>query len=281
LQIAEETMVKTLTSAEPGALLKVGASKDNATIAALKERTGVDRKTLNRIQQGKPVKHSTLLQVARKLAVPVSRLLPEQSLSGITSPSASNTHPKTELQLKPLDTAILHEMLRSASTPADISWHIDLLSLTQRQEELLLDFENKVGELDKLVNGYDEWNNNKHMSLKGQLAKLRLTSDIEESIGVLKSENIGVFGALDTWWLDRDDDERCVRTYDSMTMGVIGFAAAKPKTLTIPVTDASPPTTFDHLYPRIRRVFVDDKLVWERNDDRPRARPQLDDDIPF
>src|SRR5262249_34208676 len=129
-----------------------------------------------------------------------------------------------------------------------------------------------VGELDKLVNGYDEWGNNKHMSLKGQLAKLRLTAEIEESIATLNTENVGVFAALDTWWLERDDNLAGVRSYDSMIMALIGFGAAKLKSLTISVTNDRPPTQFDDLYPRIKKVVIDDKVVWDRTDD---------DDIPF
>jgi hypothetical protein len=215
------------------------------------------------------VKRSTLQLVARRLGVHIS--LFDQSLSGrAVSHGVPNAHPKTELQMRLLDTASLHEMLCRSSMPEDVHWHVDLLSLTQRQEELILEFEKRAGELDKLVNGYDEWGNNKNRSLKGQLTKLRLVSIIEESITALNAEGIGVFGALFDTFLIRDDDVEHFRAYDPMTCCLIGFAADKLKTLTITVTDNSPPTQFDHLYPRIQKVIVDDKVVWET--DKPLAR---------
>jgi len=62
-------------AAIPGNLMRVAASKGVETILALYEKTGVDRKTLRAINDGKPVKETTLQKIADKLRVPMAHLV--------------------------------------------------------------------------------------------------------------------------------------------------------------------------------------------------------------
>src|SRR5262249_10447834 len=67
-------MSKEMKAIPAGNLMSVAASKAITTISALKEKTSVDRKTLRAINEGQPVKMTTLQTIADRLRVPISHL---------------------------------------------------------------------------------------------------------------------------------------------------------------------------------------------------------------
>ena len=62
-------------SAEAGALLKVAGPKGLTSLTAISKSTGKDRKTLKAINDGRPVKESTLEALATQLRVPLEHFL--------------------------------------------------------------------------------------------------------------------------------------------------------------------------------------------------------------
>src|SRR6185437_15446431 len=65
---------KEMVSIPEGNLLRVAATKSIPHLSALKEKTGVDRKTLRAINEGRPVKRTKLQSIADKLRVPIEHL---------------------------------------------------------------------------------------------------------------------------------------------------------------------------------------------------------------
>ena len=81
-------MTKKLVAIPEGNLLRIAATKGVATLSALKEKTGVDRKTLRTINTGQPVKETTLQAIADKLRVPLAHLLGPSTLDEVENSSS-------------------------------------------------------------------------------------------------------------------------------------------------------------------------------------------------
>jgi hypothetical protein len=99
-------MPKEMKSIPEGNLLSVASTKGYTTLSALKEKTGVDRKTLRSINAGQPVKQTTLQSIADKLRIPIAHLL--ASNSGNKNQNHSSSSDKTqfgEIKLQRLDRA--------------------------------------------------------------------------------------------------------------------------------------------------------------------------------
>ena len=81
-------MTKKLVAIPEGNLLRIAATKSVATLSALKEKTGVDRKTLRTINTGRPVKEATLQSIADKLRVPLAHLFGPSTLDEVKNSSS-------------------------------------------------------------------------------------------------------------------------------------------------------------------------------------------------
>jgi DNA-binding Xre family transcriptional regulator len=73
--VKEDSMSKKLIALPEGNLMRVAAKKSITTLTELKDKTGVDRKTLRAIKEGKQVKETTLQSIADKLRVPLAHLV--------------------------------------------------------------------------------------------------------------------------------------------------------------------------------------------------------------
>src|SRR5262245_48995328 len=102
-------MSKKMIVIPKGNLMRVAASKGHDTFSALKEKTGVDRKTLRAIEAGRPVKETTLQSIANKLRVPMAHLVGSSVLE-----SHDAVHPRDdqhrEFKLQRLDAAALRKL---------------------------------------------------------------------------------------------------------------------------------------------------------------------------
>jgi hypothetical protein len=85
-------MPKEMISIPEGNLLGIAKSKGIATLSALKERTGVDRKTLRAINEGQPVKQTTLQSIADKLRIPIAHLLASNAADKMMSAATMITN---------------------------------------------------------------------------------------------------------------------------------------------------------------------------------------------
>jgi hypothetical protein len=99
-------MPKKLIVIPEGNLMRVATAKGCDTFAALKEKTGVDRKTLRSINAGQQVKEATLQRIADKLRIPVGHLSSAVSEEAVRSGSI-NDYQYQEIKLQRLDTAAL------------------------------------------------------------------------------------------------------------------------------------------------------------------------------
>src|SRR6476659_8644509 len=121
-------------AAIPGNLMRVAASKGVETILALYEKTGVDRKTLRAINNGKPVKETTLQKIADKLRVPMAHLVG----SGMAESHDSDHEHRDqyrELKLQRLNAAALRKL---AGENDEINWILKFDQISEDLEKLLL-----------------------------------------------------------------------------------------------------------------------------------------------
>ena len=81
-------MTKKLVAIPEGNLLRIAAMKSIATLSDLKEKTGVDRKTLRTINTGGQVKETTLQAIADKLRIPLAHFLGPSTLDEVERAAA-------------------------------------------------------------------------------------------------------------------------------------------------------------------------------------------------
>jgi hypothetical protein len=273
-----EAMAKTLISADPGALMKVADLKGVGSIKALSEKTGSDRKTLRAINDGRPVKDSTLKTIADRLRVPISHLRKEQRLSTAGNVERSELR---EIILQPLNAKLLRELIEALDPPMasdgtlSVNWILKIDQITNDLEAELVSFESLVQEWTPLLFGWDHWGNGKSHGLKGQLAKIKMATDVETHIQAFSAANLRLFGGNFVWWSksfygDHPDPELTGGLeYQSYTFGVI---AIEPKNVTCSKHridhGEEPPPSFDEEPPPpgVNWVRVDNVPVYERPD---------------
>src|SRR5262245_3702148 len=130
-------MSKNLVSIPEGNLMRVAASRNVATLTALHEKTGVDRKTLRAINSGRPVKDTTLQNIANKLRVPLPHLLGPKSSDKTEDEDAVDAAFEyiREIKLERLNASSLREL---ASETDEINWSLKIDKLSEELEALLL-----------------------------------------------------------------------------------------------------------------------------------------------
>jgi len=127
-----------------GNLLRVAGKQGITTLSALYEKTGVDRKTLRAINNGQPVKESTLhKKIADTLRIPLDHFL-GRALS-MRSKRAANLAPYhqvdsdgyhfREIKLQQLDAAALRQL---AGGTDQIGWFLKIDQISESLEATLL-----------------------------------------------------------------------------------------------------------------------------------------------
>ena len=263
-------MAKKLVSAPPEALLQIAKSKGILSLLTLSEKTKVDRKTLRSINKGQSVKESTLQAIADNLRVPLTHLLGQDRIASLQLNSDGPSRRSYELELQPLNAIMLRKMLDHISMPDAIDWNLNINHVSDELETKLLKFETIVREWLLLINGWDHWKG-KNCDLQGQLAKIKMTADIENHIQVLSGGNIKIFGATFIRWNVGDirgiygDFENAIE-YHSICHGVIAVESKNATTSRINVDPGEvPPHSFENQPLHINDVFVDGHHVWSRS----------------
>ena len=139
----QRAMTKKLVAIPEGNLLRIAATKSIATLSALKEKTGVDRKTLRAINTGQPVKETTLQAIADKLRVPLAHLLGPSTLDEVENSSSLAPYHRVssdgfhfrEIKLQQLDAAALR---RLAGETDQITWLLKIDQMSESLEATLL-----------------------------------------------------------------------------------------------------------------------------------------------
>src|SRR5262249_8808945 len=149
-------------------------TKSIRTLSALKEKTGVDRKTLRSINAGQPVKRTTLQSIANKLRVPISHLLAsnaadenadkDQDIRRFDEPQYQ------EIKLQKLDGASLRQL---AGETDEITWSLHIDQMPVEIEAILSKLEANLRHwYIHLCIGLDETNN-----LAQQISYIKTSTD--------------------------------------------------------------------------------------------------------
>jgi hypothetical protein len=178
--------------------------------------------------------------------------------------------------LQPLNAKLLRELIEALDEPDFIQWILNVDQIPTDLETQLLNFEKLTKEWGLLLRGWDHWGKGKAQGLQGQLAKLKMATDVESHIQAFSAANLKLFGANHVWWTKRflDDKDNATHAlylggldYDSHTVGVI---AIEPKHVTLSKHRINhgeePPASFDEQPPppQVWWVRVDSVVVYER-----------------
>jgi Cro/C1-type HTH DNA-binding domain len=136
-------MPKEMVSVPEGNLLSVAKSKGITTLSALKEKTGVDRKTLRAINAGQPVKQTTLQSIADKLRLPITHLLASNEVTKNKNEGGNNIddYQYGEVKLQQLDGAALREL---ASETDEITWSLHIDQISAEVEAILVNLQDSM-----------------------------------------------------------------------------------------------------------------------------------------
>jgi transcriptional regulator with XRE-family HTH domain len=137
-------MAKIKVRSHPGALAQLLKRKGMTQMDA-KDATGLDRKTLAKIDRGEEVKLETIQQLAKKLHVSVAHFTP---------PSTASTADQIDTQELPdcMGSLLLHKvdgdrlpgMLQHS---INIQWNLNVQTVDKKARELLMELEEAIGQL--------------------------------------------------------------------------------------------------------------------------------------
>jgi len=268
-------MAKTLISADPGALMKVAKSKAAESIKALSERIRVDRKTLKAVNEGLPVKDSTLQTIATRLGVPISHLCKDQKSSAPTR-NADGSSTIREMILQPLTAKLLRELIESGDIDTDsncnpaIRWILNIDQITNDFDAKLLNFESLIKEWISLLHGWDHWGEGKSHRLQGQLAKIKMSTDVESHIQAFSAADLRLFVGHHLLWFcswEEDPNLGAGLDYRAYPHGVIAIEPKKVTASKHRIDFGAEPPSFeeDPPPPEVNWIRVFGKLVYERS----------------
>jgi transcriptional regulator with XRE-family HTH domain len=188
-------MAKVKVRSRPGALWDL-LKRKNMTQMKAAEKTGVDRKTLAKINRGEDVKEQIRRQVTTRLGVPEKVLDPAPTELAVFEPSWGVTVSK-------FDRERLKELLWNFDArPPEIHWFLNLQAVDEKQRELLEQLELAVHQLSQELFRHfepDELHLNKY-SLSSELSRLKTAEAVDTLLGKLVKQGIGVLGGDYLQW---------------------------------------------------------------------------------
>src|SRR3974377_1457913 len=181
-------MSKKLIAIPEGNLMRIAETKGLTNFSALKERTGVDRKTLRRINTGRPVKDTKLQEIADKLHVPIAHLLGPDAGDKSAHVSNNNAYRYREIRLQRLDAAALREF---AVETGNINWFLKVDQMSDELEALLLRLRNSLNAWFEVGRGMFEPGTD---DLENQISKIKTSANIDKSIEELAHHDLQICG---------------------------------------------------------------------------------------
>jgi transcriptional regulator with XRE-family HTH domain len=263
-------MAKKLQAIPAGNLTRIAASKGCETISAIKEKTGVDRKTLRAINEGKPVKESTLQSIATKLRVPITHLIGSQTADSESS-SASVSSQYSEVKLQHLDAAALRKF---AENGPNIHWMLQIDQVPTELEQLLLKLDAAFSAWFFHIYGIDDPEHQQD-NLREQISFIRTSTEIDECIAELANRSLKICGAQYVLWTkdrpyDKESGSQSSQLFYNSDLRVA--LSIVPKDKANPIVRLwvgyEPPREFNEReLDGIDSVTVDGKKVWTRPND--------------
>ena len=278
-------MTKKLVAIPEGNLLRIAATKSVATLSALKEKTGVDRKTLRAINTGRPVKEATLQSIADKLRVPLAHLFGPSTFDEVKNSSSLAPYHRAssdgfhlrEIKLQQLDAAALR---RLAGETNKITWLLKIDRMSDSLEATLLQLRESLLGWNFHLTGFgdpDEKDN-----LTDQISSIKTSANIDKSVEQLAAQNLKIYGSTYLYWEKErprhviEDYPLPILRYTSKTNAVLCITPENDNNSRARVTTAyEPPQKFiESELTGIDFVEVDWRQVWSRSG-------EIDDDFPF
>jgi DNA-binding XRE family transcriptional regulator len=233
-------MPKNLIAIPEGNLMRVAASKSITTQTDLKEKTGVDRKTLRAINEGKPVKETTLQTIADRLRVPLAHLLGPTAVDkreDVSGGDAAWTRADyiapgyCDIKLQRLDVTALR---RLASQTDEITWFLNIDQMSEELEALLLRLrENLRGWFNHLLGiefGPEEQDN-----LLDQISYIKRSADIDKCVEELAQRKFKISGGTYVAW----EKERPGHPYEGYLLPLLKYTSRFKAALSIATEEKS------------------------------------------
>jgi hypothetical protein len=186
-------MPKEMISIPEGNLLSVAATKSITTLSALKEKTGVDRKTLRSINAGQPVKQTTLQSIADKLRVPITHLLASNTADKNEGASGLDDYQYREIKLQELDGTALRKF---AGQTDEITWFLNIDHMPEELEATLVKLRKTLRGWFAHLLGIEFEEDN----LLDQISHIKRATDIDKAIEELTRHKLKIFGGTFVAW---------------------------------------------------------------------------------
>ena len=177
-------MTKKLVAIPEGNLLRIAAMKSIATLSDLKEKTGVDRKTLRTINTGRPVKETTLQAIADKLRIPLAHFLGPSTLDEVENSNPDHLVDDVglhfrEIKLQQLDAAALR---RLAGETGQIIWLLKMDQMSESLEATLLQLRESLSSWYQHLLSREFESEDAEDSLVDQISFIKRSADIDRAL---------------------------------------------------------------------------------------------------
>jgi transcriptional regulator with XRE-family HTH domain len=195
-------MAKINVQPRPGALSELLKRRGMTKLDA-SQKTGVDRKTLSKIDHGEEVKKETLQKMANKLGVPEGYFSrPVEATAADDSGVPSALEPGT-IMLRKLDWTRLQELLEGTET---LRWHLKAQVRDDVARTFLEEFEQAVENFRKQLelNVPEVWDGDP--SLQFQLNRLKTADDIAARLEKFADHGVVLLGADYLFWACESED---------------------------------------------------------------------------
>jgi transcriptional regulator with XRE-family HTH domain len=197
------SLAKIKVRPHPGALSGLLKRKTMTQVDAA-DATGVDRKTLAKIDRGEEVKLETLQNVAKKLSVPLTFFDPPDLPA--TELAKQGFPWEQSLMLRKLDADSLMKLVESAGR---IRWELNLKAVGEKTRGFLEQFEQVVQQFHRGIEDHELEEDNL-FSLRFQLRHLKKREDVATHMEQLAEHRLTIIGADYLFWqksceIDPDD----------------------------------------------------------------------------